>query len=293
MYKMRKWPLVVTFVGPSLILYLVFTIYPYVQGLQRSLTDWSGLSGAAKFVGLGNFGAFLKDPVFLISLRNSVLLWVYTMPVFVLALFLAVVLNRPGGWGLTLRIMFFLPTLLSAPATGALARQIYNPKWGILNSTLSAMGLEGFARPWLGEAHLALPAVATIWIWHATGFYTLIFYAGLQNIPVDLLDAARVDGANAWQQFRFVTLPLLWEVARVAVVFFVIGSFAYSFGLVHVMTEGDPAHASEVIGTWLYHQAYRESKFGYATAMGVVMFLMTFLFSAIGVWLMRRETVEY
>ncbi|MGQ9585382.1 MAG: carbohydrate ABC transporter permease [Anaerolineae bacterium] len=294
MYKMHKWPVIGVFVAPALILYLVFVVYPYFEGFRKSLTAWSGLTGTAKFVGLGNFRALLQDPVFLTGLRNTVLLWVYTMPpVLVLALFLAVVLNRPGGWAYALRVAFFMPALLSTPAAAALGTQIYNAKWGLFNSTLKALGLNVFTRMWLGEPNLALLAVASIWIWIVTGFYMIIFHAGLQNIPVELLDAARVDGANAWQQFRFVTLPLLWEVVKVAVVFFIIGSFAYSFALIHVMTEGDPAHATEVIGTWLYYKAYREASFGYAAAMGVVIFLLSFMFSAIGVWVMRREVVEY
>jgi N-acetylglucosamine transport system permease protein len=294
MYKMPKWPVILVFVGPALLLYSIFVLYSYARGLFMSLTNWSGLSGRADFVGLANFSALLADEVFRLSVLHNLQLALYTIiPIFTVALFLAVVLNRPGPWAFSLRVALFVPLLLSVPASAVLGRYIYDPAWGLLNSTLKMVGLGSFAKAWLGEVSYALPAVAAIWIWHAVGFYMLIFYAGLQGIPTDLYDAAKVDGAGPWQQFWSITLPLLWETLRVSLVFFIIGVWTYAFPLVHVMTEGGPSHATEVLGTWLNYNAFWVSKFGYASAMGVALFLMVFVFSAIGVWLMRREVVEY
>lgn len=290
----RPYGLITAFITPALVLYVVFVAYPYLQGVLKSLTAWSGLSGKAEFIGLENYLGLLRDEVFLQSVRTSLTLAVLTIgPIFGLALFIAVMLARPGRLAAFLRAVAVLPLLLSLPTVAVLARQAFQVDWGFVNSGLRAVGLSQLERAWLGDADLALFAVAAAWIWFATSFYVLIFYAGIQNIPDDLYAAARVDGATTFQLLRYITVPLLWDVLRVSVVFFVVGLFVFSFPLIHVMTDGGPSHTTEIMASWLYKEAFVSSKFGYASTIGVAILALALLLSLTSARLMRRETVEY
>lgn len=286
--------MIVMFIAPALLIYVVFVAFPYVQGLLRSLTMWSGLSGRSEFVGLGNYAALLEDRLFLQSVANNVALAaVSVVPIFGIALLIAAMLARPGRFSAVLRAVIVLPLLLSLPAVAVLARQIFQINWGLVNSALRVIGLESLATAWLGDPDTALFAVAATWIWFATSFYILIFYAAIVNIPEDLYLAASVDGANAIQAFRHLTVPLIWDTIRVSIVFFIVGMFIFAFPLIHVMTEGGPSNSTEVMATRLYKEAFISSKFGYASAIGVAILLVAIVMAAVSTILTRREVVEY
>lgn len=277
------------FLAPAVFLYGIFVVNPYLAAIQRSFTSWSGFSGQAPFVGLSNFRQLLEDEVFVLSVKNSMIL-VLTLPVvFAISLGLAVTLNKQDRFAKIMRIVVVLPILLSLPTVAALAKQAYQPDWGFINYFLRAVALDAWASPWLAEPNLALYAVAAAWIWYATSFYFIIFSAGLHNIPPDIFEAAKLDGAAAWGMFTKITLPLLVPVLRVSVFFFIVGIFLFAFPLIHVMTQGGPGHQTEVMATWLYKQAFLEAKFGYASAIGVAVLVLSLALAGIGTGLLRKQ----
>lgn len=292
-HSIKRRATLLAFVAPALIMYGMFTVYPYVSGIQKSFTDWTGLSAVFQYVGFDNFAAMLKDPIFVRSVYNSLLLTMGTMiPTLGLALLFAIRFNRPGFVATLLRSCVIIPTLLSPAAAAAVGKQLFHPEYGALNAFLVAIGLESLTKPWVAVSWAALPAVGFIWTWFSVGFYVLIFYAALQSVSPELVDAANVDGANAWQVFRHITLPAIWGVLQVTVIFYICGSFVYSFTLVTLMTRGGPSHASEVMPSWLITKAFLYSRFGYATAIGVAVFLLTAVLVAIALFGLRRKAFE-
>jgi len=171
------------------------------------------------------------------------------------------------------------------------ASTVQNPVIGLLNETLRSVGLDSLTRPWLGSRHNALPAIAVAMIWQGLGTYVILFLAGLQKIPLSFYESAELDGANAWQQFWHVTLPLLWDVVQILVIFWIIGAFQ-AFALIFVITRGYP-NVIEVLGTYIYWAGFQGQSIGYASAMGVVMFFFVLAFSLVVHRLTRRERVEY
>ena len=211
--------------------------------------------------------------------------------IFPLSLLFAVVLAGKPRFERFLKFIIFAPTLLSVVVTAVLWGSIFNPEIGLLNETLRAAGLEEFAQPWLGRRHTALPAITIAMIWQGLGIYVILFLAGLQKIPRSFYESAALDGAGAWQQFWHVTLPLLWDVVQILVILWIIGA-VQAFALIFVITRGYP-NVTEVLGTYIYWAGFQGQSIGYASAMGVVMFLLVLSFSLLANRLMRREAVEY
>ena len=288
--ELRK--LILPLLVPALLLHTVFFVLPVLNAFYYSLTSWSGISPEKEFIGLANFVRAFSDHTFLMALENVVLFGVLGfLLIFPLSLLFAVILSRKPPFERFLKFIIFAPTLLSVVVTAVLWGSIYNPVIGLLNETLRGVGLEDFTRPWLGGRHNALPAITIAMIWQGLGTYVILFLAGLQKIPLSFYEAAELDGANAWQQFRHVTLPLLWDVVQILVILWIIGAFQ-AFALIFVITRGYP-NVIEVLGTYIYWAGFQGQSIGYASAMGVVMFLLVLIFSLVVNRLMRRETIEY
>jgi len=288
--ELRK--LILPLLGPALLLHAVFFLLPVLNAFYYSTTSWSGLTPEKEFVGLANFVRAFNDHTFIMALENvvyfSVLGFVFVFP---LSLLFAVVLSRKPPFERLLKFIIFAPTLLSVVVTAVLWGSIYNPVIGLLNETLRAIGLGELAQPWLGRRGLALPAITAAMIWQGLGVYVILFLAGLQKIPRSFYESAELDGADAWQQFRYVTVPLLWDVVQILVVLWIIGS-VQAFALIFVITRGYP-NVTEVIGTYMYWAGFQGQSIGYASAMGVIMFFMVLFASLLFKWLTRREAVEY
>ena len=288
--ELRK--LILPLLGPALLLHIIFFVVPALNAFYYSATSWSGITPEKEFVGLANFVRAFNDHTFVMSLENvaylSVLGFVLIFP---LSLLFAVVLSRKPPFERLLKFIIFAPTLLSVVVTAVLWGSIYNPVIGLLNETLRGLGLETWTQPWLGRRGTALPAIAVAMIWQGLGTYVILFLAGLQKIPLSFYESAELDGAGAWQQFWYVTLPLLWDVVQILVVLWIIGS-VQAFALIFVITRGYP-NVAEVIGTYLYWAGFQGQSIGYASAMGVVMFFLVLTFSLLVNRLMRRETIEY
>lgn len=288
--ELRK--LILPLLGPALLLHAIFFLVPVVNAFYYSTTSWSGLTTEKEFIGVANFVRAFNDHTFIMALKNvvyfSVLGFVFVFP---LSLLFAVVLSRKPPCERLLKFIIFAPTLLSVVVTAVLWGSIYNPVIGLLNETLRGIGLSKFAQPWLGRRGIALPAITVAMIWQGLGLYVILFLAGLQKIPRSFYESAELDGADAWQQFWHVTLPLLWDVVQILVVLWVIGS-VQAFALIFVITRGYP-NVIEVIGTYMYWAGFQGQSIGYASAMGVIMFFMVLVASVVINRLIRREAIEY
>jgi ABC-type sugar transport system permease subunit len=285
----RRYRAGILFVLPALILYLVFMVYPFFRSIYFSLTSWNGVTAVKEWVGLANYRELIGDDRFWLSLQNTVI-WVIvgTISPIVIGMLLALLLWRqPKGFTL-FRTIFFMPQVLSTVVIGIVWNWIYNPIFGILNEALDAIGLEDISRGWLGDPDVALYAVLVAAIWATIGFVFVIFLAGLQNVSKDLLEAATVDGANVWQRFWNVTVPQMASVLNVVIALLLIGGFSV-FDIVFVMTGGGPANATEVLATYTYKEAFTQNNVGYASALAVVITVISLIASVTFIRLRERQ----
>jgi len=288
--ELRK--LILPLLLPGLLLHLVFFALPVLNAFYYSLTSWSGITLEKEFVGLDNFARAFGDRTLQTALANILFFGVFGFVlVFPLSLLFAVVLEENPPFARLLKFVIFAPTLLSVVVTAVLWGSIYNPVIGLLNETLRAIGLEEWTQPWLGRRGAALPAIGIAMVWQGLGTYVILFLAGLQKIPRSFYEAAQLDGADAWQQFWLVKLPLLWDVVQILVVLWVINA-VQAFALIFVITRGYP-NVTEVLGTYLYWAGFQGQSIGYASAMGVIMFALVLGLSLLVNRLMRREAIEY
>ncbi|MEY9995025.1 N-acetylglucosamine transport system permease protein [Streptomyces sp. V4I8] len=303
-----KYRFIVGFLALPVIVYAVFVISPFVQAFQISLTDWSGLVGTAKFVGFENFEKLWHNEDFWNALWHNVYMLI-AVPIVTLGLglFFAFMLNVGGKrrkneviTGVTgskfYRFVFFFPQVISITIIAVIWFNIYNPdpQDGMLNSLLGAVGLDGWQNAWLGEKSLALLCIMAVMIWSHVGFYVVLFSAAMASIPRDIYEAALLDGAGRFPTFFRITLPLLWDTVQTGWVY--MGIIALDgFALVQIMSVnmGGPDGATDVMPLRLYLTAFRDSQFGYASAMGVAMLIVTMTFAVLTLRFARRERIEF
>lgn len=286
----RAWVTAYLFLAPGLLLFLVFRVYPLLDGLRLSFTNARLGRAAAAWVGLANYQRLLDDTRFHVSLWNTAFYTVAsTLPILALPLALAVALNR-GALRTVLRSAFFFPFTLSVVTVGLTWLWLLDPVVGPFNYYLRAAGLP--ARPWLAEPALAMWAIILTTVWWVTGYYLVIYLAGLQDIPRDLYEAAAIDGAGAWRSFWAVTLPLLRPVLLFVFVTHIIGAFQI-FGQVYILTDGGPGDATRTAVQHLYETAFKNFfHFGSASAMAWVLFAVIAVFSVLQFRLLRGHA-EY
>lgn len=275
--------------APALALYGLFVLAPVAGAVGISLTHWDGIT-PARWAGAANYArALFGDPIFLRSFGNNALYVLLTLVVEVGAglLFAAALQARLPASGLW-RALFFSPMVLSMVVVGLLWSFVLNPDAGLLNTALRAAGLEGWARPWLGDEATALLAISLVSGWRYAGFYMALFAAGLTRIPPEVLEAGRLDGAGEAALFRRVTLPLLAPVVAVAVLLCVTGGFQ-AFDLFFVMTDGQPYHSTEIPTTWLIKKAFNRQSLGYGCALAILLTLFVALLAAWSRRLAARE----
>ncbi|MCZ7545462.1 MAG: sugar ABC transporter permease [Anaerolineae bacterium] len=289
----RKYHIIIPFLAPSLILYITFVLFPYARAMYISLTKWRGLTPNPEFVGLANFEQMLNDRFFWNALGHNVgYLLVLPIVTISIALYLAFLLTQGKvRFSRFYRITYFFPQVMSLVALGVLWSFIYHPTIGILNGILGLFGTEARIA-WLGNPDVALGAIGVVVIWQAVGFYMVLFIAGMESIPTTFYEAARIDGANQWQVFWKITMPLLWDTTRTALVFLAIGA-TDMFAITQTMTEGGPNRSTDVLATYLYERAFLSSQFGYATAIGVSLFFMVLILSVFTLRVTQRESLEY
>ena len=280
--------LIALFLSPALILFLLFVIYPIFRSMYFSTFNWNGLGPAVKFVALRNFAQILTDKVFIKAIGNVLLIVAFSLGLQLpLALGLAVMVGRDlPGRGL-FRTFFFLPYVLSEVNVAIMFLLLYNPdpERGLLNAIVTGLGAEPIG--WLSDPHIVLFSIFLALTWKFFGFHMLLYLAGLQNIPMELEEAARIDGANGFQNFWYITLPLLGSTIRTSVYLSVLGSLQ-QFILVQVMTKGGPVNASETLATYMYRFGFVRFQLGYGSAVALYMFFFCLIFSLIYQRLTRK-----
>jgi N-acetylglucosamine transport system permease protein len=294
---------IATFLIPPLLLYGLFVVSPYAQAFQIAGTDWRGLSPDFEFVGLDNFRRLAGDGNFWNALRhNGLLLLLLPVATILLGLFFASMLavggraDRVGVHGVrgagVYRIVYFFPQVLSVAIIGVLWKEMYAPNTGLINGTLRAAGLDGLARPWLGDPRFSFWCVLAVLIWANVGFYVVLFGAAMQAIPRDIYEAALLDGANRVTTLVRVTVPLVWDTIQVAWVYLAIIAID-GFAAVQIITDGGPGYSSDVVGLRLYKTAFADAQFGYGSARGVAMFFLTLTVAAMFLRVTRRDRLEW
>jgi raffinose/stachyose/melibiose transport system permease protein len=272
---------IVLFLLPALVIFLAFVVYPILQSVYYSMFNWKGFGPAVDFVGLENFKNILTDNVFLIALRNGLLIVIFSLLFQLpLSMFLAVMVARDLPGRAFFRTIFFLPYVLSEVITAYMWLFLFNPdpERGFLNALVTLGGGEPVL--FLGNTDIVLMTVFVVLTWKYFGFHLLLYLTGLQNIPTEIEEAARIDGANAVQSFFRITLPLLGSTIRTSVYLSVIGALQV-FALVWIMTKGGPVNASETMATYMYRFSFVRFQLGYGSAVAIYMFLICVAFSLI------------
>lgn len=268
------------FVGPAFILFFAIIIVPIFMSGYYSLLDWDGMTKGT-FVGLQNYvDLFTSRSIgFPRTLKNALLLAFFSVFIQLpISLALALVLSKKVKGEKFFVSVFFIPVLLSGVVIGQLWGKIYNPDYGILNVFLQKIGLEELCHVWLGDMNTALIAVFVPIIWQFIGYHMLLMYAGIKSISPELREAAKIDGATEWQTSRHVIIPMLKPVLKVCTIFAVTGSLK-SFDMIYVLTNGGPAHASEVPSTLMVNMIFGRNRYGVGSAIAVFIIFLCFFFA--------------
>ena len=293
--RKKKWNWALFFfVLPGFLIYSVFFAGPTVAALFLSFTDWNGIAPTFNYVGFSNYTNMLTDdPIFVQSLGNNLK---FTLGVLifqtVLSLFFAMLLVKNTKANIFYRAVYFFPTIVASVSVAFVWTFMYDPNIGVINNLLSAVGLESLAKSWLGDRNIAIYSLAFVQFWAHTGQMLIIFVAGLHAIPKELYEAAEIEGANKWQTFKSITWPLLAPSATIVVAYTTIQSFK-AFDLVIAMTGGGPSYATEILSTFLYHEAFINFRFGYASAAAVIFMIIIAIVTVLQFRLLKSNDVKF
>ncbi|MFI5659007.1 carbohydrate ABC transporter permease [Streptomyces sp. NPDC051684] len=288
------------FLGVPLAIFVLFVLYPFAQAIFWAMTNWRGFSPDYDFVGLDNFTKMFQDDVFLKALTNVALL-AAIVPFVTLTLALgvavAVTLGGPSIGPVRgiraasfYRIISFFPYVVPAIIVGLIWAQMYDPNAGLLNGVLSALGLDHFKEfAWLGETSTAMPALMFVIVWGLVGFYAVLFIAAIKGVPGELYEAARIDGAGRFRMTMSITLPSIRDSVQTAYIYLGIAALDAFVYVQAMLPNGGPANSTLTISQRLFNVAFAKQQFGLATAMGVVLAVVTLVFAAL-VFLVNRLT---
>lgn len=280
------------FVTPLMLGLIILTLIPVLGSLLLSFTNWNFVAGLGgiKFAGVDNFIRLFHDDAFMKSLLNN-LLFIITVPVtIIVALLLAILIDKQVFLKDLFKVIYFLPYISSIVAIAMVWQVMFHPSLGPVNQFLMSLGWDNPPK-WLADINYALPSLMLIQIWIQLGYNIIIFIAGLQSIPKDLYEAADIDGANSWRKFRNITVPCISPTTFFLLVTGVIGSFKI-FDLIQVLTQGGPANSTTVIVYELYDTAFNQLKTGYASSMALVLFLICLIITALQM-LAQKKWVNY
>ena len=291
LHQVRKNWSAYLFLMPGLIHFAIFTLFAVGFAFYISFHEWNIIRPEKPFVGLENYARLFRDPRFLRSVLNTLTFMVGVPLNLISGLAVALLLNTKVRGQALFRAMFYLPVVTPLVVSSIIWKWVYQGDYGLLNYYLLKLGIIQEKIVWLADPDLALPALIIMGVWGGTGATMVIYLAGLQSIPEEMYDAAKVDGANALQRLLFITIPLLRPTTFFLFVTGIIGAFQI-FTEVYIMTNGGPLNRTTTIGYYLYTNAFRELEMGYATAMAFVLFAMIFVFTLIQ-WKYTRGDVEY
>jgi multiple sugar transport system permease protein/raffinose/stachyose/melibiose transport system permease protein len=273
-FRLSQTAALLLFLVAPVILFVTFFIYPIISTFFLSLHDWNGISKSMRFIGLANYAELLREPRFFHAVQNNIMWLVFLLlgPTG-LGLLLAAILDRGLRGEHVFRIIYFLPFTIPAVAVAAIWRWVYEPTSGLLTTVLNIAGLGGLAQNWLGDPHVVNFALMGAVLWWMTGFSFLVFFAGLRNIPVECIEAARIESATPWQIFWKVSFPLLWPSTIVVLGISAVDAMRL-FDIVWATTNGGPAYASEVLATQMYDVAFGRFDMGRASAISVYLLIL-------------------
>ena len=290
--NLKRTGFIFTCVAPAVILFAIFMVVPTFNVFRLSLYQRSTFNPNEVFIGLKNFQMLMKDANFIRSMQNMLLLIVMvTVFTMATALVFAGILTREKLKGQDFfRIVFYIPNILSVVVISGIFSAIYDIDRGLLNSILNLFGKEGIL--WKGEEHVIMSLVIAM-VWQAIGYYMVMYMASMSAVPGSLYESAGLDGADRITQFFQITIPLIWTNIRTTLTFFIISTINMAFLFVSAMTGGGPNNASNVALLYMYNQKNLGGGYGYAMAIGVVIFLVSFGLSALVNKVTEREVLEY
>lgn len=276
---------------PATILFVLFFVIPLCQGIGVALTDWNGFSEERQFVGLKNFITFFSDPRAIGAIRTTLLFGLASpllLNLFGLLLALLVDSKKVKG-RVFLRTIIYLPSIISPLIMGYLWTLILSPSTGVLDRAMQQLGINA-SFGWMGDVKKAIWLIIIVNVWQFVGGPMMIYLAGLQSIPTELYESAKIDGAGGWQKFRNVTWPLLYPSARINIFTNIIGSMAV-FDIIMAITAGGPGYATESLSIYIYRQSFNGFA-GYATAVAIIMFVLIAIPVAISMRWMKNTEAE-
>ena len=283
---------IAVFVLPAFLIYAVFVLVPigynvYVSFLQTDLMSPS------KFVGIKNYINLFQDKTFVGAVKNNILMVIGSLIAHLpLALFFGNILFQKIKGSHFFQTVFFLPSVICGVAVGLTWTFVYNSEFGLINKFLEMIGLGGLKQVWLADKNLALFCIIIVVMWQFVGYHMIIQIAAMKNISESYYEAAEIDGASKWVQFKSITFPLIKPILKVDAVLIITGSLKY-YDLVAVMTGGGPNHATELMSTYMFYQGFRTLKYGYSAAIGVVLLLLCICSVLLSNFVFRSDRVEY
>ncbi|WP_410772202.1 carbohydrate ABC transporter permease [Fontibacillus sp. BL9] len=290
MNKLRADVQALLFLLPFLVVYFMFTIWPMIKGVEMSFYKWT-LIKKMKYVGLGNYERMFQDHEFWASIWHSTIFVIITTPLMiVLAIILALIANRNSRLQRFYRSVFFIPSILSVAVASFLGLFVFQPYTGLVNSLLHLVKLlpEGSEIFWLSETNLAWIAISLLTLWWTVGFNFILYLSAMQDVPDEVYEAARLDGATDAQIFWRITLPLLSPITKTITMLQIIASFKV-FMQIYVMTGGGPLDQTRPVIQLIWQTGFRKNDLGYASAMSYMLFAILLVLSGIQYWVNNRK----
>lgn len=296
--SLRLRPLIAPalFIAPAALALILTMAAPMADAILLSLEHWDGMRPPS-WAGFGNYLDLIHDETFFRALWHTAVFTASTVVLqTILPLLIASLLNSGIRGSTAFRTLYFMPVIISLAISGLLWAMLFEPNFGAVNSALRAIGLGDFTQLWLADVNTVMPSVIIVSVWQSLGFYLVIFFAALQAVPTELYEAAELDGANAWNRFIHVSVPTIWPVILIVIVLNTINGIKV-FDQIWVMTAGGPNYASATLGTYLYSIAFgamgaSNSRLGYATAIAIVILLLSIVVSIIQIRLGRRGDLD-
>lgn len=280
------------FIGPAFVLFTVFVVFPTLSSFYYSLTSWDGVSPNVTFIGLANYKEIFTSERFGNALKNTFILTVF-ISIFenALALGLALIVDHVR-WGKNVfRSAFYIPVLISGIVSGFIWKIMYNYNFGTFNSLLQGAGLGEYRQDWLGNTALTLIMIGIVMVWKGAGYYMIIYLASLQSVSPELIEAAQIDGANAWQRFKSITIPLISGAFTINLTLSLIKGLKV-FDEINVMTDGGPGFTSETLVYLLYKVGFNEGRQGFGTAVGVMLLFIIIVLNTIQQKFLKSREVQ-
>ena len=278
------------FVLPAFIIYFCFALIPIVYNIYLSFFE-TNLMEINDFVGLRNYTDLLKDGTFLKAFRNNITMVIGSLIAHMpLAMFFGNAIYKKIKGASFFQTVFFLPSVICGVAVGLTWTFIYNGNYGLLNALLKLIGLGSLTQVWLSNKDVAIFCIIVVVMWQYVGYHMIIQLAAMRNIDAELFEAAEIDGATQWQQFKSITFPMIKPILKIDAVLIITGSLKY-YDLIAVMTNGGPNHATEVMSTYMYYQGFNILRYGYSSAIGVILLILCM--ASVGISNLVFKTQDY